>query len=99
MKREGSDGPLITAWNLRASDADARRTSEYWKAEHIACDAECERLRGLLREVRAEIDEQVSAHDGADPFGASCPNCAAGVPVAHSLACRIDAALRGKESE
>lgn len=39
---------------------DARRTAEYWKAEHLAGNAEIDRLRVELREARLEIARTAS---------------------------------------
>lgn len=34
----------------------ARKTAEYWKAEHNAANAEIARLRIALRDIKEEID-------------------------------------------
>lgn len=51
-------------------------------------------LRRLLSEALNAMQEDVNSHDGVDPFGLSCGSCEAGLPLPHSLGCRIRSALR-----
>jgi hypothetical protein len=48
-------------------------------------------LAELFEVVRDETDNQ----EGRDFAGLDCGNCIAGVPMAHSLGCRIMGALAG----
>lgn len=51
-------------------------------------------LATLLAEALEAMETEVNNRDGHDAFGLECGNCTAGVPLAHSLGCRIKNALR-----
>lgn len=62
---------------LRAELEEARRTSDYWKAEHLAGNKELEEAVGLLSEANlhpikrrpywiTKVDEFVSRHGGGE---------------------------------
>lgn len=50
-------------------------------------------LASLLRELLTSVEDEISNRDGVDRFDIGCGNCAAGLPMAHSLGCRIQNAL------
>lgn len=51
-----------------------------------------ESLESLLREALFEICEVDNNYEGESGHSVSCPNCL-GVPLPHSLVCRIETAL------
>ena len=56
-------------------------------------------LVALLYEALEAMNEEVNRQDGRDVFGLSCGNCIAGVPVAHSMGCRIEKAIAKADRE
>lgn len=51
-------------------------------------------LASLLRELLTSVEEEIANRDGDDRFDIGCGNCVGAVPMAHSLGCRIESALR-----
>jgi hypothetical protein len=50
--------------------------------------------RDALRAALKMMQDTVSDADGRDRVGLGCGNCVAGVPMAHSLGCRMETAAR-----
>ena len=56
-------------------------------------------LLALLKEALEMMEEHVNNQDGRDRLDLGCGNCEAGVPINHSLGCRMRSAIRKAEAK